>query len=99
MSANAGSVLEVYQGWRARRWGASSEWCPCSVVQMTVIVEQYKANGVVCSTASGARLRAWPAPRCSRVSAKVTSMGHLQAYLVISAPVVVVRSVVTRARS
>src|SRR4029453_15086971 len=35
MSSKDGSVLVVYQGWRARRSVTSSGWWPCKAYQMT----------------------------------------------------------------
>src|SRR6266508_4018434 len=51
MSSKDGSVLVVYQGWRARRSVTSSGWWPCRAYQMTTRLMVSMPNGTVRSTA------------------------------------------------
>jgi len=76
MSSKAGSVLAWYQGWSWRRVAMSAGSWPWRAYQMTVIELVSRAKGTVRSTARGARLRASPAPRTLRASAKACSIGH-----------------------
>jgi hypothetical protein len=76
MSSKAGSVLAVYQGWSwRRRVMAAGSW-PWRAYQMIVMVWARRAKGTVRWTARGARLRASPAPRMPRASAKACSMAQ-----------------------
>jgi hypothetical protein len=70
MSSKAGSVLVAYQGWSWRRAVAACRGWPCRAYQVTTRVETIRANGTVRSTARRVRLRASPAPRMLRASAK-----------------------------
>ena len=74
MSSKAGSVLAWYQGWAWRRAAMPARWWPCRAYQMMIRVQVSRANGTVRSTARRVRLRASPAPRTLRASAKACSM-------------------------
>ncbi len=74
MSSKAGSVLVAYQGWSWRRAVTAWRGWPCRAYQVTTKVETIRANGTVRSTARRVRLRASPAPRILRASAKACSM-------------------------
>ncbi len=74
MSSKAGSVLAWYQGWAWRRAVMSARWWPCRAYHTTTRVWVSRANGTVRSTARRVRLRASPAPRTLRASAKACSM-------------------------
>jgi hypothetical protein len=74
MSSKAGSVLVVYQGWAWRRLVMLAGSWPCRAYQATTRECTSRANGTVRSTARRVRLRASPAPRMLRASAKACSM-------------------------
>src|SRR5215831_16535777 len=76
MSSKAGSALVVYQGWSWRRAARVCRVWPCRAYQVMTRVETIRANGTVRSTARRVRLRASPAPRMLRASAKACSMDH-----------------------
>ncbi|MGH8888105.1 MAG: hypothetical protein ACRDYX_23745 [Egibacteraceae bacterium] len=62
MSATDGFFLQAYQGARRRRSATTSGVCPAIACHRTARLRQQNPNGAVRSTASGARLRACPAP-------------------------------------
>src|SRR5215469_15168927 len=76
MSSKAGSVLAVYQGWAVRRAVMSAAWWPWRAYQVMVRVWTSRAKGTVRATEAGVRVRASPAPRTVRASAKACSMLH-----------------------
>ena len=76
MSSKAGSVLVLYQGWSWRRLATWAGSWPRVAYQVTTRVLVIRAKGTVRVTARGVRLRASPAPRTLRASAKACSMAQ-----------------------
>jgi hypothetical protein len=74
MSSKAGPVLAGYQGSAARRAAMRAGSWPWRAYQVMTRVWMSRANGTVRSTARRARVRASPAPRMLRASAKACSM-------------------------